>query len=173
MSRSRSADLPIRTARLLLRPARATDLSDLFGVYSDPRAMRYWSDPPHTDRTVTRRLLAAMLEQPDPPTYLAVERGGRVIGTAGLHAGNEIGFILDPNEWGQGLAGEMLAHLLPYLFAVGGHDRITADIDPRNARSRVVLHRAGFVATGRAERTFCVAGVWSDSLYMALDRPDG
>jgi ribosomal-protein-alanine N-acetyltransferase len=168
----RTAELPIRTARLTLRAARPEDLDDLFAVYSDPRAMRYWSCVPHPDRATTGRLLAEILSQDAPPTYLAVEREGRLVGTAGLHAGDEVGFILHSDHWGQGLAREMLAALLPWLFATSGHPRITADVDPRNLRSLALLSALGFVETGRAERTFCVEDEWSDSVYLALARPD-
>lgn len=36
------ANLPIRTARLDLRPLREADVAALFEIHSDPKAMRYW-----------------------------------------------------------------------------------------------------------------------------------
>ena len=46
----------IRTERLTLRPPGMDDLDDLHRVFSDPRAMRYWSHPAHDDLDRTRRM---------------------------------------------------------------------------------------------------------------------
>jgi RimJ/RimL family protein N-acetyltransferase len=40
----------IRTARLLLRPARMSGLEDLHVIMSDPAVMRFWSTEAHRDR---------------------------------------------------------------------------------------------------------------------------
>ena len=39
------ANLPIRTARLELRPLGEADVAPLFEIHSDPRVMRYWDAP--------------------------------------------------------------------------------------------------------------------------------
>lgn len=57
------------------------------------------------------------------------------------------------------------------LFAVTDHTRLTADADPRNEASVGLLKSLGFEETHRAERTFCINGEWSDSVYFALQRP--
>ncbi|MCW5633588.1 MAG: GNAT family N-acetyltransferase [Rubrivivax sp.] len=44
----RFVDLPLATPRLHLRPLRPRDAQALFGIFSDPLAMRYWSTPPWT-----------------------------------------------------------------------------------------------------------------------------
>jgi ribosomal-protein-alanine N-acetyltransferase len=48
------------------------------------------------------------------------------------------------------------------------HCFLTADADPMNAASVATLTSAGFVKTGEAKNTFCVDGVWSDSVYFTL-----
>ena len=48
----------IQTPRLLLRPARPSDVVDLHGVLSDRRAMRYWSSLPHATIAQTRAWLS-------------------------------------------------------------------------------------------------------------------
>ena len=51
----------IRTPRLILRRARATDLADLHQVMRQPQAMRYWSTPEHDSIEETRLWLQSML----------------------------------------------------------------------------------------------------------------
>ena len=47
-----------------------------------------------------------------------------------------------------------------------------AAVDPRNHRCLALLTQLGFKETGRAERTFCIGGEWSDSVYLVLEKED-
>ena len=163
----------IATARLRLRPPRAGDLHALHAIMADPRAMRFWGTPPHADIAQTRDFLAAMLATPrDGGEELVIERDGGVIGRVALWRIAEVGFFLHPDHWRQGLMREALGAALPHFFArFPDVDRITADTDPQNAAALGLLAALGFVETGRADRTFRVDGVWSGSVYLALDRP--
>ena len=160
------------TERLILRAARQSDLMDLFAIFSDPRAMQYWSTAPHRTPERTQqnldRLIASAEEQ---LTYFVIEMDGRAIGTAGMHKTDEIGFLLHPAYWRQGIVSEAMRTIIPYLFEVTDHTQLTADADPRNAASVGILKSLGFVETHRAEKTFCIEGEWSDSVYFALQRP--
>ena len=162
----------ILTPRLHLRRARASDLNALHSVLSDARAMRYWSRPPHTDLEQTRTWLDSMIQAP-PQTSCdyVVEHAGRVIGKAGCWRVPEIGYILHPDAWGQGLAQEALNAVIPKVFASFPIDAITADVDPRNDASVKLLGRLGFIETHRAARTWLVGEEWCDSVYFALGRP--
>lgn len=163
----------IVTPRLTLRRARPEDLGALHGVLSDGAAMRYWSTPPHESLEQTRDWLAAMIDAGDDSEDFVVERDGVVIGKAGCWRLPEIGYILHPGHWRQGLAREALGAVIAHVFARHGVPQIVADIDPRNLASAALLAQLGFVETGRAAHTFCVAGEWSDSIYLALPRPGG
>ena len=159
----------LHTKRLILRKARSGDLKDLHAVYSDPLVMRYWSTPPHEDVDITRRHLERLIASSDPVlTYFVLERAGHAIGCAGVHAGDEIGFLLRSDHWQQGLMSEALKALIPYFFEDLHYTQLTADADPMNAASVATLRAAGFVQTGEAKNTYCVDGVWSDSVYFTL-----
>ena len=161
----------IRTERLLLRPAREDDRAALHAILSDPRAMRYWSTPPHEAIEQTRDWLAATIAIPlgEGEDFL-VEHEGRVIGKAGLYRFPETGFLFAPEMWGQGFASEALRAVIARAFAVHGLAAIEADVDPRNAASLRLLGRLGFAETGRAARTWLVGEEWCDSVYLRLGR---
>jgi RimJ/RimL family protein N-acetyltransferase len=162
----------IVTDRLVLRRAREEDLEAMHQVLSHPLATRYWSTPPHDSLEQTREWLAAMIEDaPGERDDYVIERDGRVIGKAGCFRLPEIGYILHPDHWGQGLATEALRAVIPRLFERHKLPAITADIDPRNAASIRLLTSLGFVETGRARRTWHIADEWCDSVYFALARP--
>lgn len=161
----------LSTDRLTLRKARQSDLSDLNVILGDPRAMRYWSTPPHPDLATTQIQLDGMTARSEPTTYFMLEHAGRVIGMAGMHSKNEVGFILHPDFWRQGFLTEAMQAILPYLWQVTDNDHLFADADPRNAASVGLLLSLGFHETHRAQNTFCVNGEWSDSVYFRLNRP--
>jgi ribosomal-protein-alanine N-acetyltransferase len=162
----------IFTERLILRGPQAGDLDDMFAIYSDPRAMQYWSTAPHESRAVTQRSLEWRLNDwHSRKTYFQIELDGRLIGNAGNHVDNEVGFILHPDHWRKGIITEAMGAIIPFLWANTDHTELTADADPLNTASVGLLTSLGFTETHRAKGTFCIDGVWSDSVYLALPRP--
>ena len=166
--------MTLRTQRLILRAARQTDLDDLFAIYSNPDAMRYWSTAPHESRDVTQEILDRMIAAAqDQLVYFMFEQGGKVIGMGGMHKPNEVGFLLHPDHWRKGYAQEAMRAIIPYLFRETDAPELTADADPNNAASVGLLTALGFRETHRAKNTFFINGVWSDSVYFALSRQAG
>jgi len=160
------------TPRLVLRPARAEDLEALHVILSDSAATAFWSTPPHESLDQTRAWMADMLQPGPDRADFVVEFEGRVVGKAGFWRLPEIGYILAPAVWGQGLASEALGAVIQYVLGRAPDLELTADVDPRNAASVRLLERLGFHKTGSAERTFEIGGVWVDSLYFALTGAD-
>lgn len=162
----------LRTDRLVLRAAQSSDLLDLFAIFRDQRAMRYWSTPPHENPERTQENLDRMIASgSERLVYFVIEYLGTAIGTAGMHHENEVGFILHPDHWRQGIVTEAMQAIIPYLFATTDAAQLTADADPRNTASINCLKSLGFYVTSTARNTFCINGEWSDSVYFALPRP--
>ncbi|WP_062344322.1 GNAT family N-acetyltransferase [Novosphingobium sp. CCH12-A3] len=164
----------IRTARLLLRPVRPQeDLAAMHAIMRQPRAMAYWSTPPHDSEAVTAEWLGNMADIPDlEGEDFIVEHQGRVIGKAGFYRFPELGYMFDPDVWGQGFAREAVGMVIARGFTVHHLPRILADVDPRNKASIRLLERLGFAETHRAARTWLVGEEWCDSVYFALTRED-
>jgi ribosomal-protein-alanine N-acetyltransferase len=172
--------MTLKTKRLILRAAKQDDLHDLFAIFSDPLAMRYWSTAPHDSPERTQQNLDRLIASAEKQlVYFVIEMNGRAIGTAGgtaigtagMHKDNEIGFLLHPRYWRQGIVTEAMQAIIPYLFEKTDVKELTADADPRNIASVNLLKSLGFQETHRAQNTFCINGVWSDSVYLALPRP--
>lgn len=160
----------LKTKRLVLRPARASDAAPLFEVYGDPETMRYWDTLADDDISQTEHRVRGFMMM-EHPTYLVIEYDGRAVGTAGIHSGDELGFILHRSFWRSGLMREALKALIPWTFKALNLDQITADADPRNAASIGLLNSLGFIETGHAVNTIEVGDTWCDSLYFRLPRP--
>jgi len=158
------------TPRLRLRRARPGDLHDLHRAMSVPAAMRYWSTPEHDTLVQTQAYLQAMIDAGPDCDDFVIERDGRVIGKAGAWRLPEIGFLLHPDCWRQGLAREALEAVIPWLFTRHAVTTLTAEADPRNAASLGLLGRLGFTETHRQARTLLWRDEWCDSVYLALPR---
>ena len=146
-----------------------TDLPAIHGILSNPTAMRYWSSPPHGDISESETWLRSMVDADEGESDdFIIERDGEVIGKLGCWRLPEIGFILGPAAWGQGYASEAMKAFLERRRAIAEPSRLIADVDPRNEPSLRLLTRHGFVETGRAARTWHIAGEWCDSVYLEL-----
>ena len=163
----------IRTARLLLRPAREGDFAALHAMFSDPETMRYWDRPPH-DAATTRAFLQGLLAGDGPESIeRIVEHEGRVIGRVGMWRMGEIGYIFDRSVWGQGFATEALGALIAEIWRRWPDlARLEAEIDPRNLASARVLEKLGFRLEREEARTLLLDGEWCDSAFYALGRSD-
>ncbi len=154
------------TARLVLRPFRVEDIAALNAIFADARAMQFWSTPPHqgigeTERFVRNTIAATESGRGDDFIVLL---DGEVIGKAGLWNNVEIGFIFAPRVWGMGIASEAVQAVMARANQ-RGVARVTADVDPRNARCISLLANHGFVLTGTEKNTLQVGGAWVDSAY--------
>lgn len=176
------AELPIRTERLALRPYRESDAEAVFGIFSDPRVMRFMSSTPWESidraREVIARDIAAVAD--GETLSLAIERTGdsRLIGQCVLFKFSEgcrraeIGYSLASRAWGKGFMTEALSAFLRYAFERLGLNRIEADTDPRNAPSVRTLERLGFVREGLLRERWIVGEEVSDTALYGLLRKD-
>lgn len=161
----------IRTERLVLRYARLDDVAAFHAILSNPVAMRWWSSVPHASVEETQAWVEAMMagSAAGAPDFV-IEWQDRAIGKAGFWKLPDVGYILHPDVWGQGLAREAVGAAIDHVFAERMTDIATADVDPENSGSIRLLKRLGFSRTGSAKRTWNIGGEWKDSLYFALTR---
>ncbi|MCB1049337.1 MAG: GNAT family N-acetyltransferase [Acidobacteria bacterium] len=171
-------DLPAE--RLVLRWLVQSDVSDLFEIFSDPQAMRYWSSPPMTDPRQAEQLVAniqAFYEQGSLFQWgIQHLTDNRIIGTCTLNhidlaqGRADVGYALHPQYWGQGLMREALNRLFQYAFLALGLRRLEADVDPRNTPSISILKRMGFQQEGLLRERWQVEGEIQDSAIFGLLR---
>ena len=138
------ANLPIRTARLELRPLREADVAALFAIHSDPAVMRYWDAPIWNNDERGRAMVArdlALTTRDYLRLGIELTASGKLLGTCALWGINaqcrraEIGYVLGSASWGHGYMHEALSALLDYAFTELDLNRVEADTDPRNERS--------------------------------------
>lgn len=166
--------------RVVLRWMEERDAEALFGIFSDPEVMRYWSSPPMEDLADAQNLLADVRTKLRRKTYyqwgIARREDDRVIGTCTLfhldldNRRGEIGYALGREHWGQGYMAEALGALLTLAFQGLGLHRLEADVDPGNTGSIKTLERLGFQKEGYLRERWIVDGRVMDTLLFGLLR---
>ena len=161
----------LRTDRLILRRARPDDLAAMHAVFTDERAMQYWSEGPHADIARTKEWLDSMIDAPpEQSDDFVITLDGEVIGKLGTWKIPDIGFIIRSDHWARGYAAEAMGAFLKHIFEVRGVDLLTADVDPRNTGSLRLLEDHGFVRTGFAAANWNTHIGTCDSVFLELTR---
>jgi [ribosomal protein S5]-alanine N-acetyltransferase len=172
----------LETARLILREIAPPDAEDLFRIFSDAEAMRYWSCRPYTSVEQAHRLIEEMVEAMHCGTSIqwAITLRGdeRLIGKCGYnewckrHRRGDISYIVAREHWGKGIVSEALHAVLDYGFDHLNLHSVEAGITPGNDASTRMLERLGFRLEGHLRESFWADGMFVDSLIYSLLRKD-
>ena len=176
-----SQTLPvITTPRIVLRWISEDDVDGLYGVFSDPQVMRYWSSGPLASREAAAALQLEIADGNEKETMfkwgLALRESNLVIGTTTLfnlsldNGRAEIGYAMSRAHWGNGYMNEALSALVWHAFEVMNLRRLEADVDPRNTASIRTLERLGFQREGFLRERWHVCGEIQDAFFYGLLR---
>jgi RimJ/RimL family protein N-acetyltransferase len=177
-----SPDLPLSTARLILRPYRRDDLGAVYGIQSRPEVTRYLLfDVRNLDQVriaLEERIQAGKPDYDGDRLILALAvvlpETGAVIGDVVLfresreHRQGELGYIFHPDYGGRGYATEAARTMLRLGFEHYGLHRIVGRIDARNTPSARVLERLGMRREAHFVRNEFIKGEWTDEVVYAM-----
>ena len=173
---------PVHTARLTLRPFVAADLDDVraYDSRADVARYLYWEPPDlaQSREALERNILRVGLAQEGDGLVLAMalRETGRVVGQVALgyasreHSQGEIGFVVNPEYHGRGLAGEAAGAMLRLAFTAYGLHRVFGRCDARNAASARLMQRLGMRQEAHLVESEFVKGAWTDELVYAMLR---
>lgn len=169
----------LSTPRFQLRRHTPADVPFLFAMRSDPAVMRFVPRPLCQDLDAAEQVFRMMEDKIDqntginwvisrcdePETYLGVIGIFRV--DTDNHRG-EIGYMLLPAYWNQGVVSELIPEVLRYGFDTMGLHSMEAVIDPENHASRRVLEKHGFVQEAYFREDCYFDGKFLDSVVLSL-----
>ena len=150
----------LRTARLLLRAFRQSDLDAYAAMSADAEVMRHIGGGGPVGRDVAWRQMALFLGEWTLHGYgmWALERraDGRLVGRAGFlnpegWPGCELGWLLEREAWGQGLAFEAAAAARNFGRDALGIGPLISLIREGNQRSIALAERLGAKPDGSVE----------------------
>lgn len=174
--------MQLETDRLILREFQHDDWQAMAAYWRDPRYQRYYAEIEDVEavvRELVSRCIAAQDVEPRRTYQFAVVRkdGGRLIGNCGIrvnapeHREANIGYELNPDAWGQGLATEAAREIVRFGFEDLGLHRIWAECNAENAGSVRVLRKLGMQREARfRENQWFKDRWWDTEIYALLER---
>ncbi len=143
----------LQTSRLFLRKFAAADIDRIAELTSNPDFMRF-SGGSVLDREQAEAMLERLLapERLGKPSQFAVilRENGKLIGYCGFFLQMvddveelEIGYRLDPEYWGQGIATEAARAVRDHAFRDLQAERVISLILPENSASKRVAEKNG------------------------------
>lgn len=139
-----SAVPELHTPRARLREVRLEDAEALLDVYGHPDGVRFLGRPVQTLEQVQTRLtrMREDVSRNEAAFWVMTDPGAdRALAYLGFfrwdvpHQTAELGYVLAPSRWGQGLMREVLPVLVRHGFEAIGLHRMEARIDPGNVPS--------------------------------------
>lgn len=165
---SRIPDLT--TPRLTLRKMMVLDASDMYEYASRPDVTRFLTWNPHPDRAYTREYLEYLGNRYAAGMFydwaIVYEPDCKMVGTCGFTSFNctsdsaEVGYVLNPEYWGKGIATEALSRVIEFGFEELGLHRIEARFIEGNEQSRRVMERVGMTYEGMQREGMLVKGTY-------------
>ena len=158
----------LTTERLTLRKMLVADASDMYEYAARPEVTKYLTWQPHPDRDYTREYLQYLGTRYAAGMFydwaIVYEPDCKMVGTCGFNSFNctsdsaEVGYVLNPDYWGKGIAPEALTRVLEFGFDDLGLHRIEAKFIEDNDRSRRVMEKVGMRFEGVLREAMYVKG---------------
>ena len=164
--------ITFETERLILRRIEPRDAADMYLYSCRESVTKYLLWSPHPSEYYTRCVIDKMCREYKAGTYyeLAVilKENGKMIGTCGLTSVDpanfsaEIGYVLSPEYWGQGIAAEAAEVLQNFAFCELGANRVEAKYMIGNDSSGRVMEKIGMHFEGIMRSKMYVKGEFRD-----------
>ena len=177
--------MQIETERLILRDFTLADVNALAACRADERYWRYYDrvgDVEDNAREHVQLFMQWQREEPRTHFQMAIilKQEARLIGDCGLRRRPQlsyggatdleadIGYELDPEQWGQGYATEAVQAILSYGFEMLELHRVWAFCLALNKPSWRVMERLGMQREGVLKQNARLNGRWVDTYVYAL-----
>ena len=169
----------IKTARLILRCLKLSDAAAVLDLRSLDKTMQYIDRAKLTSIEEAEALIQKILQSVEINEGInwcmaLIDEPEKLIGTIGFwrmmnqHYRAEVGYMLHPNYWKQGLIREAMLAVLDYGFTKMKLHSVEAHIDPVNTASANVLEKTGFIREGYFKEDFFYNGKFSDTAIYSL-----
>lgn len=145
----------LETERMILRAWSTADGDDLFEYAKNPNVGPNAGWKPHESPEESAAVIQMFLEE-DDVWAIEYKENRKVVGSIGLHEdrlrkgvnARMLGYVLCEDYWGKGLITEAARRVLGFAFEEMGVDVLSVYHYTRNARSRRVIEKCGFVYEG-------------------------
>ncbi len=168
----------LTTERLVLRPMRVSDAFDMYEYAHREDVTEYLLWRPHPSIADTREYLASIEHRYAACDFydwaVTLADSGKMIGTVGFtridlsNGLGEIGYVLNPEYHGRGIATEAAQKILDFGFERLGLHRIEAKFMQGNEASLKVMKKLGMTFEGYHKDSMLVKGEYKTIGYCAI-----
>lgn len=168
----------IETERLVMRKIALSDYEDMYEYSKKPDVTEYLLWSPHKDCFFTREYIEYINERYKIGQFydwaLEYKQNKKMIGTCGYtkfdFSANsaEIGYVINPDYRGMGIAAEAVAAVIKFGFEGLGLNRIEARFMQGNNASLRVMEKNGMTFEGFAREAMLVKGKYRTIGYCSL-----
>ncbi len=172
----------LETERFLLRRLTLDDTDDMFEYSKNGEVTKYLTWSPHPDKAYTFDYLSYLQNRYKTGDFydwaIVCKDSGKMIGTCGFtrfffqHNGAEIGYVLNPDYHGKGIATEVSARVIRFGFEKLLLERIECKFMIENEASRKVMEKNGMVFEGVSRKGMLIKGSYRDIGTCAILRED-
>lgn len=162
---------------LSIRAARIVDWEAIAALMSQPGIRHGTLRLPYATPEQTRRWMETLS---DEDTVIVAERGGRIVGMAGLHRGKGrrshsavLGISVDDNHRGEGIGKSLLTSLIDAADNWLGVSRIELTVFTDNEAAIALYRKTGFEMEGTHRAYALRDGELADVFAMARIRAAG
>ncbi len=158
----------IETGRFILRKVTLDDVDDMYEYAKEAEVTKYLTWSPHVDKAHTFEYVSYLQNRYKVGDFfdwaVVCKDSGKMIGTCGFtrfdYPSNaaEIGYVLNPDYHGQGIATEVLARVIRFGFEKLALNRIECRYMIENPASRRVMEKNGMSFEGVCREGMLIKG---------------
>ena len=158
----------LETERLKFRAIKKSDFNDIYEYSSNPKTSEFLLWSPHNSLDYTKRFIDIILAKYKCGDYhdwaIVLKDSKKMIGTCGFtridesNSTAEIGYVINPEYWGEGIATEAAKRVLEFAFDVLNVNRVEARFLFGNEASLRVMNKIGMKFEGYIRESLYVKG---------------
>ncbi|MCO4291627.1 GNAT family N-acetyltransferase [Solitalea sp. MAHUQ-68] len=171
----------LHSNRLKLRLIQPSDAQKLFELRSHEQVLKYLDrEPPKSVEEITElinQIRNSYFENEGISWVITLAENDTLIGTVGFwkinkeHHRAEIGYMLHPDHWKNGIMTEALNTVLQHGFENIRFHSVEANVNPSNNPSINLLKKLNFVQEAYFKENYYAKGKFLDSVILSLITP--
>lgn len=172
----------LQTNRLSLEEITMNHKEEIFRIFSNVEAMKYYGISPITKKEEAIHLIGSFqsnfIMESGIRFAMIIKDSREFIGTIGLqqfstqHRRCEVGYELHPLYWGLGYATESLQRVIEFAFTKTVANRIGAIVYEANPKSERVVEKLDFQFEGLMKEYYYQNGIYYDVNVFSLLKKD-
>lgn len=172
----------LETERIILRKISVDDADDMYEYSKEYGVTKYLTWSPHADKGVTLDYLIYLQDRYKTGDFfdwaVVCKDTDKMIGTCGFTRfhfkdnGAEIGYVLNPNYYGKGIATEVVGRVVRFGFENLRLERIEGRFMIENEASRRVMEKNGMIFEGVRRNGMLIKGQYRNIGICSILKED-